>query len=158
PAQAIIAYQTVLALAPTRRQTFHKLLELYTAERRWRDAAGMLVRLADLEETGPVRAKYLYAAAVIHRDEPSDAEGAVSLFNRALDDAPDLTKAFDAGERLLAEGWVWKELARNYRKMIKRLPAEGQPELRLRLWSGLGEVSFSQLGDVEMAATALEVA
>jgi tetratricopeptide (TPR) repeat protein len=157
-AQAITAYQTVLALAPTRRQTFHKLLELYTAERRWRDAAGMLVRLADLEEAPAVRAKYLYAAAVIHRDELSDGDGAVALFNRALDDAPDLTKAFDAVERLLAEAGAWKELARNYRRMIKRLPAEGMSDLRLRLWSGLGEVSFSHLGDVEMAATALEVA
>jgi len=158
PAQAIIAYQTVLALSPSRRQTFHKLLELYTAERRWRDAAGMLVRLADLEEAPAVRAKYLYAAAVIHRDELGDVDGAVGLFNRALDDAPDLTKAFDAVERLLAETGAWKELARSYRKMIKRLPAEGLSDLRLRLWSGLGEVSFSHLGDVEMAATALEVA
>jgi hypothetical protein len=42
--------------------------------------------------------------------------------------------------------------------MIKRLPAEGLSDLRLRLWSGLGEVSLTQLEDVEMAATALEVA
>src|SRR4029079_1032872 len=39
-AQAITAYQAVLALSPARRQTLHRLLELYTAAKRWRDAAG----------------------------------------------------------------------------------------------------------------------
>jgi tetratricopeptide (TPR) repeat protein len=158
PAQAITAYQAVLALQPGRRQTLHRLLELYTAEKRWADAAGTLVRMAELEGGPAVRAKYLYTAAVIHRDELGDADGAVLLFNRALDDAPDLTKAFDAVERLLTETGAWKELARNYRRMIKRLPAEGLTDLRLRLWSALGEVSVAHLGDLEMGVTALEVA
>jgi tetratricopeptide (TPR) repeat protein len=158
PSQAITAYQQVLALAPGRRQTLHRLLELYTAEKRWRDAATTLVALADAESAPAVRAKYLYTAAVIHRDELGDADGAVTLFNRALDDAPDLTKAFDAVERLLAETGAWKELARNYRKMIKRLPAEGLNDMRLRLWSGLAEVSVGHLDDLEMGVTALEVA
>jgi golgin subfamily B member 1 len=156
--EAIAAYQEVLTLVPTRRQTLHKVLELYTAEQQWTEAADTLVRLADLEGASAVRAKYLYASAVIRRDELDDPAGAVALFNRALDDAPDLTKAFDAVERVLAEVGAWKELARNYRRMIKRLPAEGLSDLRLRLWSGLGEVSLAQLGDTEMAATALEVA
>ncbi len=157
-AEAIAAYRAVLALAPARRQTLHKLLELYTADKQWAAAADALTRLAELETASAVRAKYLYAAAVIRRDELDDPAGAVALLNRALDDAPDLTKAFDAVERVLAEVGAWKELARNYRRMIKRLPAEGLSDLRLRLWSGLGEVSLTQLEDVEMAATALEVA
>jgi tetratricopeptide (TPR) repeat protein len=158
PEEAIAAYRAALALAPQRRQTLHKLLELYTASKEWTEAAAALERLAGLETAAPVRAKYLYAAAVIRRDELDDPPGAVALLNRALDDAPDLTKAFDAVERLLSEVGAWKELARNYRRMIKRLPAEGLSDLRLRLWSGLGEVSLTQLEDVEMAATALEVA
>ena len=35
-----------------------------------------------------VRAKYLYTAALIRRDELDDVEGAVALLNRALDEAP----------------------------------------------------------------------
>jgi tetratricopeptide (TPR) repeat protein len=158
PEEAIAAYRAALALAPSRRQTLHKLLELYTAGKEWTEAAAALERLASLEAASAVRAKYLYAAAVIRRDELDDPPGAVALLNRALDDAPDLTKAFDAVERLLSEVGAWKELARNYRRMIKRLPEEGLSDLRLRLWSGLGEVSLTQLEDVEMAATALEVA
>jgi tetratricopeptide (TPR) repeat protein len=148
----------VLAVAPTRRQVWHKLLELHTAAKQWTEAAAALERLAELEGASAVRAKYLYAAALIRRDELDDPAGAVALLNRALDDAPDLTKAFDAIERVLADVGAWKELARNYRRMIKRLPPEGLSDLRLRLWSSLGEVSLTELEDMEMAATALEVA
>ncbi|HVR02196.1 MAG TPA: hypothetical protein VMT47_08695 [Polyangia bacterium] len=155
---AIAAYRAVLAVAPARRQALHKLLDLYTAAEQWTDAAATLEGLADLEDAPAVRAKVLYAAALIRRDELDDPAGAVVLLNRALDDAPELTKAFDAIERVLADVGAWKELARNYRRMIKRLPVDGLPGLRLRLWSGLGEVSLTQLEDVEMAATALEVA
>jgi tetratricopeptide (TPR) repeat protein len=156
--EAISAYRAALGLGPARRQTLHKLLELHTAAKEWTDAAATLERLADGEASTAVRAKYLYAAAVIRRDELEDLPGAVALLNRALDDAPDLTKAFDAIERILSEIGAWKELARNYRRMIKRLPAEGLSDLRLRLWSGLGDVSLTELEDPEMAATALEVA
>jgi golgin subfamily B member 1 len=155
---ALEAYRAALALAPARRGTLHKALELTTATRRWSEAAETLGRLAELETASAVRAKYLYAEAVIRRDELDDPASAVALLNRALDDAPDLTKAFDAVERVLSDVGAWRELARNYRRMIKRLPAEGFTDLRLRLWSGLGEVSLTQLEDTEMAATALEVA
>jgi tetratricopeptide (TPR) repeat protein len=158
PERAVEAYRGVVELNPNRRQVWHKLLELYTGAKEWADATGALGRLAELETASAVRAKYFYAAAMIRRDELDDPAGAVALLNRALDDAPDLTKAFDALERLLADVGAWRELARNYRRMIKRLPAEGLSDLRLRLWSGLGEVSLTQLEDMEMAATALEVA
>jgi tetratricopeptide (TPR) repeat protein len=157
-AQAIIAFEAVLAVDKTRRSTLHKLLELYTTERRWSDAAATLERLAEAETAPDVRAKYLYAAAVIRRDELKDTDGAAALLGRALDDAPELGKALDALERLLTETGAWKDLARAYRKLIKRLPPDGHNELRLRLWSGLGELSLARLADVEMAAAAFEMA
>ncbi len=155
--QGIAAYQSVLALEPGRRQTLHRLLELFTTARLWGQAADTLVRLAELEAAPEPRAKYLYTAALIRRDELNDVEGAVELLNRALEDAPGESKAFDAIERTLTEAGLWKELARNYRKMIKRLPA-GPVDLRLRLWHSLGEVSLRRLDDREMATTAFEVA
>src|SRR5206468_11542774 len=76
----------------------------------------------------------------------------------SLEGAPEEIKSFDAIERILTDGQLWKELARNYRKMIKRLPAQGFDDLRLRLWNSLGEVSLRRLDDREMATTAFEVA
>ena len=156
--QGIAAFQSALAIEPGRRATLQRLLELFTSARLWGQAADTLVRLADLETAADVRAKYLYTAALIRRDELNDAEGAVELLNRSLEDAPTEVKAFDAIERTLTEAGTWKELARNYRKMIKRLPAQGFVELRLRLWNSLGEVSLRRLDDREMATTAFEVA
>ena len=156
--QGIAAFQSALAIEPTRRQTLHRLLELFTSARLWGQAADTLVRLAALETAPEMRAKYLYTAALIRRDELNDAEGAVELLNQSLEEAPAEIKAFDAIERTLTESGTWKELARNYRKMIKRLPAQGFVELRVRLWNSLGEVSLRRLDDREMATTAFEVA
>jgi tetratricopeptide (TPR) repeat protein len=156
--QGIAAYQSALGLEPGRRPTLHKLLELFTTARLWGQATETLVRLADLETVPDVRAKYLYTAALIRRDELNDIEGAVELLNRSLEGAPEEVKSFDAIERILTESQSWKELARNYRKMIKRLPAQGFEGLRLRLWNSLGEVSLRRLDDREMATTAFEVA
>lgn len=158
PEDAIHAFQQVLQIQPNRRQTLHKILELYTGHKRWPGAVATLAQLAALEPAPAVRAKYHYASAVIHRDELGAPDTALELFNRALDEDPEMTRAFDAIERLLTEAQDWKGLARAYRKMIKRLPAEGQEELRARLWNGLGVVSLRFLDDREAAVLAFEVA
>jgi tetratricopeptide (TPR) repeat protein len=158
PDDAIAAYQQALALGPTRRPLLHKLLGLYTEQKRWPQAEAMLMKLAELEPAPALRAKYLYAAAVIHRDELNDPARAVELLNKALDDDPDMHKAFEALERLHTEAQDWKALARAYRRMIKRLPEKGMTELAARLWNGLGVVSLRYLGDREAAILALEVA
>jgi len=157
-AEAIRAYQGALGIAPGRGATLQRLVALYMKEKRWREAARTLVRLADVDEEAATKAKYLYAAAVIYRDELNDADWGVALFNRVLDQAPDMVMAFDAVERMLAEAGGWKQLARNYRRMIERLPEGGFSDLRLRLWSALGEVSLVHLGDLETAVASLEVA
>jgi tetratricopeptide (TPR) repeat protein len=155
---AIGYYQKALALAPTRRQLLHKLLGLYTEQKTWPGALAMLSKLAEVETAPALRAKFHYAAAVIQRDEVHDPALTVELLNKALDDDPDMTKAFEAIERLHTEAQDWKSLARAYRRMIKRLPEKGLTELRARLWNGLGVVSLRYLGDREAAVLALEVA
>lgn len=157
-AAAIDAYAAAEALAPQREDTVRRLVDLYTAEGRWKDAATAWLRLADLAERPVPRAKCFYGAAVIQRDNIGDREQAVALFNRALDHAPGMTKAFDAIERLQSEAADWEGLAQSYRRMIERLPTQGFSELRLRLWSALANLSLEHLHDLESAATALDVA
>src|SRR5260370_338299 len=158
PGKAIAAYQSALAMAPERRHALHKLLELYTTAKQWPRAAETLVRLASLDEQPGVRAKYFYAAAVIQRDEMNDRAQALGLLNQALDESPELSKAFDAIERITSAIGDWKKLFRSYRRMINRLPSDGHDEFRLRLWNGLGEVALQRLGDRALGTTALEVA
>ena len=155
---AVTAYEAALKIEPERRSTLHKILELYTKGSRWQSAAETLVRLADVEGDKAVRARALYTAALIRRDELGHLTEAADLFERALDDAPEMTQAFDALEKLYRDESDWKELARSYRRMIKRLPVEGMPELRLRLWTRLGEVTLKRLRNRDAAQTAFEVA
>jgi tetratricopeptide (TPR) repeat protein len=157
-AQAIAAYRAALALAPGRRQTLYRLLELYALEKRWREAASAWERLAELDERPVSRAKCLFAAATITRDELGDDAGCVALFDRALDQTPELTKAFDALEDVLVRTQAWPELERRTRRMLQRLPSEGFPEMRLRLLGALGELGLAHLDDPAGAVTAFEEA
>lgn len=158
PEDAIVAYGKALTLSPQRRPLLHRLLGLYTEHKRWPGALAMLAKLAELEPAPALRAKYHYTAGVIQRDELSAPAEALALLEKALDDDPDLHKAFEAVERLHTEAQDWKELARAYRRMIRRLPDSGMNEVKARLWNGLGVVALRYLGDREAAILALEVA
>lgn len=102
PVSALGAYLEALSLKPKSFGILHKALEifLYTEQRQWRHAVDTLAKLAELEKDPSRRAKYLYTAAVIARDEMKEDEEAVDFFSNALDDAPTMPKAFEAVERI----------------------------------------------------------
>jgi hypothetical protein len=79
---------------------------------------------------------------------------------RALDEDPDDRRSFERIERILSHQQDWRELARAYRHMIKRLGANPPPDKRpylMALWRGLAEISRVRLADPAAAAAALEV-
>ncbi len=152
------AYQEGLKIAPASRVLIHKLLEAYSEQRQWRKAVESLDQLVGLEESPAHRARYHYTAAVIARDEIRDVELAVEKFNAALDDAPTTPKAFDAVEKLLGERKDWKNLARAYRRQLKRMGEDAPTEALLELWTKLGDVYLDHLGETEAATEAYQVA
>jgi tetratricopeptide (TPR) repeat protein len=156
--RAIGAYNEALGIDPNSHVVLHKLLELYTETKQWKRGVEIVVRLTELEKDGGLRAKYFYTAAVIYRDEVKALDEAIDFYNKALDDAPDLLKAFEAIDRLCTQKKDWKALERNYRKMIKRLPQEGQSELKVMLWHNLGEIYRTRLKNFKNATAAFEVA
>jgi tetratricopeptide (TPR) repeat protein len=156
--KAIGFYQEALEIQPQSHVVLNKILELYTETKQWKKAVEIVVRLTEIEKDPGIRAKYFYAAAVIQRDEIKSLDDSVELFNRALDESPDLLKAFEAVDRLCTNKKDWKTLERNYRKMIKRLPQEGQTELKCMLWHNLGEIYRSRMKDFKSATAAFEVA
>jgi tetratricopeptide (TPR) repeat protein len=117
-----------------------------------------LEKLATLEPVQAEKAALLERAALIERDELESPEKAAELLERALDDAPTRASAFDVLEAMLTEAKQWKELARAYRTVVRRLPPEGNEALRLRLWQGLGEVSRLHLDDLDGARAAYAAA
>ena len=112
----------------------------------------------EIESDGKRRSRYNYTAAVLLRDEIGAVDECVERFNMVLDDDPGMLKAFQAVDTLLTKNKDWKALERAYRKMLKRLPAEGNEPLKVTLWSNLAEIYRSRLQNYKSAVAAYEVA
>ncbi|HWO18662.1 MAG TPA: tetratricopeptide repeat protein [Kofleriaceae bacterium] len=157
-AQAITAYQEALALAPGSRLLLHKVLEAYTEQRQWKPAIATLEQLGAQETTADRRARFRHAAGVIAREELADPDVALEKFQAALDDAPFTPKAFESVEQILEEREDWKNLARAYRRQLKRIGEDAPADLLLHLWTKLGDTYLDHLGDTEAATEAYQVA
>lgn len=170
PQKAIEAYDEALHLRPDNHVVLHKVLELYTETRQWQSVVDVLQRFVELEKSPVRRGKYHEATAKIFRDELKQPDDAMDYFNRALDaffekpesvDAAavaDYLKPFQAIDRIVTAAKDWKSQERAYRKMIKRMPADGLDGLKVMLWHALGEVYRSRLKDYPTAVQAFEVA
>ena len=152
------AYEEGLKIAPASRVLLHKLLEALTEQRQWKRAVESLDALSALEESPDRRARFHYTAAVIARDELRDVELAVDKLHAALDDAPHTPKAFEAIDKLLTERKDWKNLARAYRRQLKRMGDDAPTATLLELWTTLGDVCLDHLNDTEAATEAYQVA
>lgn len=157
-ANALSAYLEGIKTQPNSRVLLHKLLEAYTEQKQWRRAVETLDQLAGIESATERRARFHYTAGVIARDELHDAELAVERFSAALDDDAATQKAFEAIEKLLIDRKDWKNLARAYRKQIKRIGEDVAVEKQVELWTKLGDVCADYLGDTEAATEAYQVA
>ena len=152
------AFLEGLKIAPASRVLLHKLLESFTEQRQWRRAVETLDQLSGLEESSQRRARFHYTAAVIARDELGDLELAVDKLNAALDDDPLTPKAFEGVDALLTQRKDWKNLARAYRRQLKRMGEDAPVEVMLHLWTRLGDICADHLGDTEAATEAYQVA
>jgi tetratricopeptide (TPR) repeat protein len=153
---AIAAYEQAAVLAPA-RGLFHKLLEAFTAEKKWRSAIDMLARLAGEEAVGERRARFHYAAALIARDELAEPTLALDKLTAALDDDPRSPGVLAAVIDALTARAAWTQLARAYRQQITRL-GDGDPAGQRALWLALGGLCIDRLGDLETAIAAYQVA
>jgi tetratricopeptide (TPR) repeat protein len=158
-AGALSAFKKALLIKPHDRPVLSDMVELHSELGQWRPAAELLLRLAESEEAG-ARAPYLVAAANIIHYELHATEEAIALYERALDENPGDGKTFERLERILSSQQAWREKARAYRRMIKRLGAADSESKRVALlgvWRGLAELFRNQLQDLPSAAAALEV-
>jgi tetratricopeptide (TPR) repeat protein len=169
PEKAITAYRDALEQRPDSHPVIHRLIELYSSTKQWKRAVEMVLMISEMESSPRLRARYLYTAAVINRDEIRSLDDAVELFDRSLDQTfseVDATteiqaeqfKAFEALDRICTQKKDWKTQERSYRKMIKRLPQDGQVGWKVRLWHALGEIYRTRLRQYDAAIKAFEIA
>ncbi len=155
---ALDAYKRAIAIRPDAHQILHKTLDIHSETRNWKQAIEMLNAIASTASDAKRKAKYFYAAAVIGRDELGDPDVAIDHFQKALEEDPDLPKAFEALDELLTHKQDWRGVARLYRKLLKRLGEHAPVTRQLQLWGRLGDICLEHLDDSESAITAYEVA
>ena len=161
PNNASEVYHRALEIDPNSVAILRKLLDIYTKSSQWSDAIEMLRRLIGLEQSPAKRSKYLYTIAVISRDKIRDAAQAVGAFEETLDTDPKMLKSFEAIDRILTETKQWKELERAYRRMIRRVTENddgSMEQIKILLWTNLGEIYRSRLNHVKSAIGAYEAA
>jgi tetratricopeptide (TPR) repeat protein len=160
PQRAIAAYLEALNIWPDERSIMHRLLELYTETKQWKQSVQLLARLAELTDSA-TRGPYFVAAGNILAEELSAPAEAIEAFEQALDADPSDVKSFARIDKLASLAHDWKTQERIYRRQIKRLgndpPAEKRAEL-VGLWHGLGEIYRTRLKDGPAALAAFEVA
>lgn len=154
PIEAVRTLEAVLEAKPDDPAVMHQILNVFTKSERWRDAANVLERLADAQSAGAIKAKYLYAGALIHRDHLGDNDTAVKWMRRALEQDSKHDKAYKAASDILEGASQWKELARLKRTRLKGLGKDAPDSERITLFGELGEIYEKRLKDPKTAIAA----
>jgi tetratricopeptide (TPR) repeat protein len=156
--KAIATYTEALQYKPHDRTLLHKLMTLYSNTKQWAKAVDVLKQIAELEEDTVRKSRYFHSIAIVYHSEIKDADAAIEYFNRALDADPSNLKDFEAVEQILTPMRDWKQLERNYRKMLHRIAGKGNAVLEENLWHNLGEIYRSRIQNYEAAAEAFKMA
>jgi Tfp pilus assembly protein PilF len=157
PAQATAMLERALELQPGDPAILHQMLELHTGSKDWRAATGVLEQLADMQEDGVARAKYLYAGAVFVRDNLEARDEALEWMGRVLEADPLHEKAYRSKLDILKAKEEWKEVSRAIRARMTNLP-ETEADGRIALLDELAGVYESKIGDIATAYAAYEKA
>ncbi|EDM78499.1 tetratricopeptide repeat protein [Plesiocystis pacifica SIR-1] len=161
PEEAVEQMSAVIAARPDDVALLHKALDLYSNAEQWAEAVDILDRLAAFQESGPILAKYRYAAASLIRANELDPTGGV-LRERllgVLEADPLHDKAFTAVVEELRQAGEAKELSKVLRARLKALPETGEAApARVELLESLGALYQRELGDPRTAMIAYEQA
>lgn len=160
PHRAIAAYFEALQIWPDERPILHRLLELLSETKQWKQAVEVLRKLAELTPAED-RVPYLAAAGAILSDEMEAPAEAVEVLEEALDLTPRDPALWQRVQRLASEQGDPRLQIAAYRRQIRRLGDQTGPEdiptLRA-LWDAVGEVARGRLGDLAAATAAYESA
>lgn len=156
--KAAKAFGAALEIVPNDRNVLSRLMQVYSDEKEWDKLVEVVEKIAQLVSDPRQLAKYHQTAAIICQRESGKLDQALQYYDMALDNDPSMLKAFDGIVEILADRQDWAGLERAYRKMIFRLPKEGEIEAKIRLWSSLAEIYHHRLQNVAEAVTAYEAA
>lgn len=166
PEGAVEAYVAALERAPESVLVLERLLRVFRQTENWLRLTEVLGKLASLETDGLRYAKRCIAIGLIFREHLDDPERAADILNKALDRhlRPDTLVAFDTIEGMRRELGQWRELERDYRRMLERLHRGGAAlgegtagALSQRIWRELGKLYTGPVPDAEKAIATYEM-
>ena len=120
---ALTAFEEARALKPSERSILHEMLELYTELQAVAAGVGDPADAWPRTRCRPSGPATWWPPANILHYELGDSDAAVELYERALDDDPGDLKTFERLDKILTGRQDFKEQARAYRRMIKRIGA-----------------------------------
>ena len=157
PATAREMYREALGHRPGDHLLLTKFLHLVAEDGDWSYALDLVQRLVDTEKDPKVRARYRHTAAMIARDELTDHDLAMSLYEQSLEDDPSAFAVADELEALIASLNDYDDLVRFYYKRLEHVRVvEGREGERLRLWDRLASLCMA-LDRTDDALAAYEV-
>lgn len=156
-AAAIDAYLNALMAKPDDRRVLHKLIPIYSKDKRWKELIDTITRIAKQESDPEKLARFHYSMALIFRDKLDEYEPALQCLSAALDANPDDEQAFFAAQGLLRGLQDYRQLERFYRQMIFRIHGKGDQARELAFWRALAEIYRLEIGNFSSAAEAYKV-
>jgi tetratricopeptide (TPR) repeat protein len=153
-------YEEARQLRPRDLPILHKLLGIYPKLGKWASLFDVLRSISDSDSDPARKAKTLYTMAQLATEQLADREGALRLFEQALDVDPSQLVAFENIVRILTEDRDWLGLEQMYKRMIVRALAGGDRDAGLQhaLYKQIGLVYRDRLGDPQKAISAFQAA
>ncbi len=134
---------------PDNRDVLGDMLKIYYATKRFNDVVDVVLKIASLVSDSKKLAMYYLTVAKIYRRELKQLDDAVTFFNKAIDEDPDLEGASDALLEILYEKEDWEVLEKYYKRRIAALPKDASSQDKLELYEPMAELLTDKMDRVK---------
>ncbi len=158
PHKAIQSYVAALEIRSGDRPMLHKVMALYQETGQWSKLVEVVTQLMEQEQKAEVKARYAYTIASIYNDRLKDPDQALTFYNLSLDANPTELKPFAKVNEILTGRRDFKNLERNFRKMLHRVAGKNEKDLEFNLLHNLGVIYRDRLAQPDAAIKAFAMA
>lgn len=151
PEKAILAYEKVVELDDHNEEALESLSYLYELGENYEALVKILRGLVDLSQQTDERVNLLSRLAIIHENNLSDRDTALSCWQEVLDWSPTDTSVMGQLERLYVATEDWQSFLEMADREVR--VEQTSPERRLELWRLMARAALDELDDPISAQT-----
>jgi len=153
PIAAAEGFHRILLIEPNDEAAFESLQKIYTNREEWDDLISLHEMRYNSAESVDARAAALLAMARVYRDRLDDIDNAKDMFERVLHEQRGDGEALDALDAIYRQQELWEQVIENAEH---KLEFERDPDVRVGLLCGQGEVAAVELQDSYRAASSFQ--